>query len=255
MTPIQTLGVLVYNRGDLLKRLFDSLDYPIEQIVIVQNNPKDGGVREAIAAIERTRPNVIVHRSPINLGCAGGWNHLLKNHLKDWMLIVGNDIQFAPGDMAKIQAHYEKVNQPKNGVISTSLGFNVTGITKQCVEALGYFDENFYPIYYEDADFNHRYIMAEKQGILIHTDVCNINDTIHGEPYRGEGTTGSCTVHSLDYEGNVKHQESFNRNRDYYIRKWGGDHLRETFEHPFNDPSKDIKYWQLEHGRWELNAF
>jgi len=37
MKAIPVLGALVYNRGDLLTRMVRSIDYPVEQLVIVLN--------------------------------------------------------------------------------------------------------------------------------------------------------------------------------------------------------------------------
>src|SRR5882724_228711 len=160
---IPVLGVLVYNRGDLLTRMVESIDYPIRQLVHVANGV-DESVVVAHKRIRELYPNnntIYVpgdgKPSEVNLGYAGGNNWILKNFMQTWVLLVGSDVQFRPGQLAKIVEHYEKWKHldPPVAMVNTNFGWNVQGITKHAIDVMGYLDENFYPIYYEDCDYNH----------------------------------------------------------------------------------------------------
>ena len=99
------------------------------------------------------------------------------------------------------------------------------------IEAIGYFDQNFWPAYFEDADYFRR---LELSGIPSLWD-----ERILLEHNRSQTIRADFLLKRL-------HDERTRRNEQYYIRKWGG--LRgwggpdappgqELFTHPFNDPS------------------
>ena len=99
------------------------------------------------------------------------------------------------------------------------------------IEAIGYFDQNFWPAYFEDADYFRR---LELSGIPTLWD-----ERILLEHNRSQTIRADFLLKRL-------HDERTRRNEQYYIRKWGG--LRgwggpdappgqELFTHPFNDPS------------------
>ena len=98
------------------------------------------------------------------------------------------------------------------------------------IEAIGYFDQNFWPAYFEDADYFRR---LELSGIPTLWD-----ERILLEHNRSQTVRADFLLKRL-------HDERTRRNEQYYIRKWGG--LRgwggpdappgqELFAHPFNDP-------------------
>jgi GT2 family glycosyltransferase len=99
------------------------------------------------------------------------------------------------------------------------------------IEAIGYFDQNFWPAYFEDADYFRR---LDLSGIPTLWD-----ERILLEHNRSQTVRADFLLKRL-------HDERTRRNEQYYIRKWGG--LRgwggpdaspglEIFTHPFNDPS------------------
>ncbi len=104
-------------------------------------------------------------------------------------------------------------------------------VGKGAIEAIGYFDQNFWPAYFEDADYFRR---LELSGIPTLWD-----ERILLEHNRSRTVRADFLLKRL-------HDERTRRNERYYIRKWGG--LRgwggpdappgqELFAHPFNDPS------------------
>lgn len=252
MTPIPVLGSMIYNRPDLMERMVNSIDYPVGQLVIILNH-----VTEEIAQMaDRIRakvPGVIIYNpgdnqpKPVNLGFAGGWNWFLRNFMKDWILVVGNDTCFLPGQLQKISEYYErhKNDQPPMPVVNTNYGWNCGGITKAGLDIIGYLDENFYPLYYEDCDWNWRHTIAREKGLVSYPAEGECQIQLHHDT--------SSTSSNLPQEKRDRMAAAFNRNVEYYIRKWGGAQCHEIFKTPFNNPALSIREWRLEPGRWELN--
>jgi GT2 family glycosyltransferase len=87
------------------------------------------------------------------------------------------------------------------------------------LRGLGCFDENFFPVYYEDADYRRRARLAGLQ-----PGYCPFTSIQHG---------GSRSLSQLQVAR--QNHATWTRNREYFNRKWGGDPRTETYEHPFND--------------------
>lgn len=85
-------------------------------------------------------------------------------------------------------------------------------------EKIGYIDVNFYPAYYEDNDYARRAINAGlKSCTVLNSFYFHFwSRTIH---QGSGGSTGS----------------DFNKNKNFYITKWGGDFGGETYSIPFNN--------------------
>lgn len=244
---IPVLGTCVYSRPDLLIRLAKSIDYPVLEFVVVNNNPKSQAIKDAIEEIRNTLPhlNLVVHQPRRNMGCSGGWNLILK-HLTNhrYVYICGDDIQFVPEDLEKIAAHAEQY--PDEYFYATNMGFNVFGLSQRGLETIGDFDENFVRVYWEDTDYCRRYQILLDDKIIPPVNQLNTLHSIHGEPGKN---TGSCTSHSLPPDEMPKHHQTFVINEEYYLRKWGGGQLKEIYKTPFNDPNKTIKDWTMDESR------
>jgi hypothetical protein len=103
-------------------------------------------------------------------------------------------------------------------------------IGRKAIEGIGYFDQNFWPAYFEDADYFRR---LDLMGIPNLWD-----ERVLLEHNRSQTVRSDFLLQRL-------HEERVRRNERYYIRKWGG--LRgwggpdappglELFKQPFNDP-------------------
>ena len=234
MKSIPVLGIPVLNRADLLKRCIDSIDYPVDRLVII-NNGRESDVREYLESIVERLSNLTVFTPQTNLGVAASWNWVMRNHPEaPWWLHVANDIKFTAGDLAKIcdyvEAHPEEVVNPANH------GHSLFAVKQSCLEVAGDFDENFFPAYLEDSDHMYRISLAKAPW----SDVPNVN-AIHGEA----PTWGSHTIYSsaryLKMNG-LTHSNLF----IYYRKKWGGQPGHEKFTHPFNNPEWPIQKWELD---------
>lgn len=225
---IKTLGIPVLNRGDLLMRCVQSVDYPVETLFII-NNGTDRGVCGFVEQIQRRDiPNASlfgeIHVEQYkNLGCARSWNHVMRTCPGAW-LMSGNDIQFTPGDIKKI-ADVLEANQDAS--IVCAMGYAVYCMTEIGVKKVGLFDENFYPAYFEDNDHFRRVRLTGAKAV-------GVPDfkAIHGEA----PLWGSATVNS-DPEIQKKNSITFTNLRNYYIQKWGGEPDKEKFNTPYN---KDV---------------
>lgn len=259
---IPVLGIPVLNRGDYLLRLFDSIgDFPIDKIVII-NNGNFPDVSNAIEKLKEKYKNTLDVVEPgENWGCSKSWNYILKNYMKDYVWIAANDVAFRPGQLEIIHAHQEKdreENLGKLGTISfTNVGYGFWIMNKTNLERCGYFDENFYPAYYEDIDYNRRMFLMDqecKQGIRkLNVSMRNIEPIIEMIHCNDQSEINSSKI--IDYESATIHSDSklkelnditfFKCNLPYYVLKWGGDRRKEKYVHPYGNDENDVNYWEI----------
>lgn len=229
---IPFLGIPVLNRGDLLERCLDSIDCPVDRIVVL-NNGNDPSVESYTKCLKGRLQNFELIRPARNLGVAGSWNYFLRNYEASYHLICGSDIKFAAGDLEKINDAV--VTHPDHAIIFGNHGYSIFALTKRGVDLVGYFDENFYPAYLEDCDHFHRLRMLGGKSL-------EVPDThaVHGEPpHWGSSTILSNAVYRE--RNGVTHGNNFT----YYRAKWGGINGHELYAHPFNDPTKSPQFWEL----------
>lgn len=281
MKSIPVVGIPHYNRPDLTARCIASIDYPVDKLVIVNNGPErievDEWIMDATAEATNTIREVCIIAHP-NAGVAGAWNEIIKLFPAPYWLISNNDIQFAPGDLAKMVAFVTEVEwfvcaecgqrfsceqfnsnsgfcprcvpvvglRPSKkimkgftpGVIYGNHGASWFSVTAGCVEKVGLFDENIYPAYLEDCDYSRR---CDLLNVTRHT--LEGVSAIHGDASRN--ILGSTTVYS-DPGLAEKNQRTHGGNFDYYRAKWGGVNEQEKFPTPFNSPAWPIWAWRFD---------
>jgi len=161
-----------------------------------------------------------------NLGCARSWNHFLNNYNDGICIIANDDIQFESDAIEHlVNCYNEYKDNPGVGII-TLTGINANShyccfiVTQAAIEKVGYFDEEFYPAYYEDCDYDQRLRVAGLKTIFAEQGVYN--------------HVGSATYKAYTPEQLEAHHITFVKNRDYYEAKWGGELYKETFITPFN---------------------
>lgn len=229
------------------------------EVVIVDNGSTDETVNKAEDFGNRKMPGRLhVIQNGANKGCAGGWNKGVEfgmEHGFNYMLIANNDVLFSP---KTIQALYDRIKKGDKMLVSAidvayevtipqqvtdpthpvnnkditeapSPHFSCFMISKECVEKVGYFDEGFFPAYFEDNDYHYRIKLVAGNEAAI-------------------AVTSAVFYH---YGSRTQNQEAgqpvvpgpvFKQNETYFISKWGGVPGRETFTNPFNDVTKDITY-------------
>jgi hypothetical protein len=165
-TAIPLLGVPVLNRPDLLLRLLDSLDHPVETLAIVDNSIASGladtaALSRLLAQLEREPPSGIgqvrVARPFANQGVASSWNAILTAFPEaPFALLVNNDVVFAPGVLAQVIERVDPSRPQFLPLLPAPQEFSAFAITPAAWDRVGLFDANFHPAYCEDLDFAER---------------------------------------------------------------------------------------------------
>lgn len=219
--------VVAYGLAEDLTRLYASANSPdVTWHIFLHSKFPD--VVEACETLVRNG-NVNYYDYGHNRGLARSWNEGLYNAYfggADVMMIANDDAVAGEGDVARLAEaaitnpdYYfidgigfdQSTNQHKSMKLSLAV-INPIGI-----ETIGYFDETFTPIYFEDIDYYRRASLAGLKSA-----------TIGGTHIVHAGSKSrTLTDESVFWK-------DFNRNRDYYVAKWGGDQGCEGYQTPFN---------------------
>jgi len=210
----------VLNRFDLLGNMLRSIDHPVDRIVLIDNG-------DVIPDDVVEHPALRIIRPGWNLGVSASWNLGMKvTPTAPWWLIVGSDVEFGPGDLAKL----DELVIPDSNAHYFLDGMSCFAITLNTLSAVGYFDENFHPAYDEDLDWHRRALLVGSERV--------------NPPFTGTHV-GSATIRS-DPLLRVQNGATHGANDAYYARKWGGPKLGgETFSSPFNRGGH-VGDWRLE---------
>jgi GT2 family glycosyltransferase len=123
--------------------------------------------------------------------------------------------------------------------------FNFFCLHKRFIEKVGWFDENFYPAYFEDNDFVYRCNLAEMPPG--HTTPEMTAKAEH---------KGSQTIKSDPQYAQGNNNTFGSWNATHYRMKWGGRPGAETFRTPYGKPENDIRWWpdpggSIAHRDWD----
>lgn len=142
MNSIPVLIIPVLNRYDLLDRLLESINYPVDNIFIIDN----GG------SYKTDMPNVKVMNMPTNIGVASSWNLGIKcyPHAPYWTFMA-IDAGLRDDTLQKTAVYSNE-----NVMVISNYGFSYFSIGAEIIKDVGLFDENYVPAYYEDTDFEKR---------------------------------------------------------------------------------------------------
>jgi GT2 family glycosyltransferase len=189
---IPNLIVPTLNRYDLLQKMLDSIDYPVEHLLVIDNGGKLKGYDVPLCVKEITTLYM-----PANLGVASSWNLGIKCFPFDPMwFIVSDDVVFEPG---ALEAWYLD-SSPERVVVSDQWPFfQVMSIGENVIDKVGLFDEAFHPANFEDDDFEWR---CNEQGIMVERRGIGLSHVKQG------------TVFHEDYRS--KNQNTYPLNEEYY---------------------------------------
>jgi len=215
---IPVLIIPAVSRFDLLERLLASLDEPVGRLVIVDNSCNGATVSDSRA--EYIRPIT-------GLGYPGGINAgILQTPEAPWWFFASVDIMFGPGDLAAIVAEMTDVDWPQlvtgDRHDTRLLRFAYGALNAECVDAVGLMDDGFYPIYFDDDDYERRCRLGDVEWVTYNGNIR------HGE----NGDVGSVTIKSDD-EHRRANSRTFPLNAARYVEKWGGMPGSETFTTPY----------------------
>lgn len=197
---IPVLIIPVLNRFDLLHKALESIDYPIDNILIINNSGKSYNTEDLPRKFSHL--NIRSLDMPSNQGIAGSWNLGIKcyPHAPYW-LISSADTSFLPGSLEKF------ANLSSETVfVKSDAQYSCFSIGEEIVRIVGLFDEYIYPAYFEDNDYNDRMILSGLESRILCPGI-GVDDS-----------GGSQTIKS-DRRFEEKNHETFVRNQDYYHAK------------------------------------
>lgn len=245
-TPIPVMGVPIVNGVHWLKKLVDSIDYPINHFVIFNNNGR-GHITKELDELSHTYNKYIknfkVCHLPSNLGCAASWNLIIKSYVTaPYWVICNSDISFYPGTLEKL------VNtvlfDSEVGIIHASSNLPIVGsweaflIRDFVIQKYGLFDENLYPAYCEDFDYLLR-IIADNNNVK---RIILENKLIRGDSESYEEGGSQTWKVEINLKNSIDNAHELNK--EYMKSKWGNDWRDLTLnkESPFGNNNLPISY-------------
>lgn len=168
-----------------------------------------------------------------NIGCAGAWNTILR------AAFMGNEFEHAivlNADCAVAPDTFEKLLASKCGV-ALAMGFSCFRIDRVVWQAVGPFDEMYYPCYWEDADYRVR--LRHANFTIDEWPFEEVARPSFGRALYSTGITHGWRLEDAGYQGwkgdkAAWFQARWCANRDHYVAKWGGMPGEEKFSTPFN---------------------
>ena len=172
---IKALFVFTMVREDLLELHLLSIDFPVEQVFVIQNGAKSEtfetfqtvlvkykgcvvGIQEKSCVNPNIR-NFNVLSSEENLGYAGSFNvgiKMMLEHIIPYAIFSGDDTRFVPGRLKDAK----RILENENACMYHFEGYSSFGITLNSVNLVGPMDENVWPAYCEDCDYWYRAQLA-----------------------------------------------------------------------------------------------
>lgn len=161
---------------------------------------------------------------------AKAWNIGISETFEDgcdYALVINDDAFVAPTTVDILTAamdsgRYTLVSGvEKEG--NRAVHYSCFMVGRNIFRQVGYFDENFAPIYFEDNDF------AWRMNVLGRASA--------GIPSALFEHKGSQSLKIKREQGRgAQHDSQFQKNEAYYIKKWGGKPGKEQWGVPFNNP-------------------
>lgn len=209
------IGIPTINRADLLQETLEKYckDFPTTLIYVVDNGQQYFNVTKITTNVR------FISNNP-NVGVAASWNQLCDAIFNgtpaaekcQHALILNDDIY-----LGKKEEEVKKFIIENNVTLATTTGTWCAFLLNNYIyNKVGLFDNNIFPAYFEDNDYAYRLQLSGYP----HTS----HEFLNPEIYRNSQTIAKDP--SLN--------NNFEKNRNYYIQKWGGEPYKETFLTPFN---------------------
>jgi GT2 family glycosyltransferase len=240
------VGIPILNRLDLLEECATGLDHPSAHVVII-NNSLQPDFRTKLEKFCKDK-EYDLRSQRYNLGVAGSWNRLLMIGAGlgyEHIYIGSNDTTLIPGSLARA----EEAVRNDDEFMWHITGWNFFCIRCAAVQRIGLFDENFYPAYWEDADYGYRCdrLSGGARRVLIGESVkCRDNSfcpLVRKVPGVAAHHRESSTLRSdAAYFRKCRVDKRLWRIR-YYRQKWGGLPGHERYKTPFGKTDVDLRWW------------
>lgn len=198
---IPVLGFATLTRFDMAQRLIDSIDYPVQHLVIVDNS----GTKAFQPTLSKHVENLWLIQVPHGLGANGAWNLIIKStpHAPYWV-IPNDDAYFEPGALQKIA---EQVDTEAFNFLDITPKWSCVVPGEGAVMKAGLWDEAFHPIYFDDDEYEWR---MKELGVKFNT----ISARVHHD--------NSSTLQSGFHERN---NVTFTRNQSLFSNKVSANDL------------------------------
>lgn len=251
MKSIPVIGTAVVKNTKWVRRLYHSIDYPVDNFFVINNNGK-GEIDDDLNLL-KTEFNPWVKKfwvthMPSNIGVSSSWNLIIKSFIMSscWV-IVNDDVAFTPGVLEELSV---EADDEETGLIHPNSGdFNLGAwdfflIRDWVIKSHGLFDENFYPAYCEDADYIMRLVIRPiKRKIGLTTKY------LHGDGFSDEYYKHGSQTRRSDSNLEEKLKQVNLTNFNYATEKWGtGWRNCDPYKTPFNNGVNDLSYTT-----WDLN--
>mmetsp|Transcript_2949 Transcript_2949/g.3110 ORF Transcript_2949/g.3110 Transcript_2949/m.3110 type:complete len:395 (+) Transcript_2949:79-1263(+) len=265
---IPTIGTaVVSDPNEYLPRVLLSIDFCVNEVILYHgynmNLTSYGNILEENKFVERYQ---IVEDSRYLFGVSEGWNAILRISEKSnhpWLIMVAFDIIFPEGELQRLNSLYRSGYNSHNGNIfayvnyvnfDTKLAaYNTFLMSQEVVSRVGYFDENFFPAFYEDNDWSVRLRLA---GVVI-TTFTEIK-LWHGDLPKHNNSSGSkdyfsgtrLFINTMPYWDQVS-RKGIQLNNHYFQRKWNCSYTHGIsintsdcrFTTPFGKPENTVRDW------------
>lgn len=219
--------VPVYLGGEVINNLLTSIDVDWSHLIIVDNSPNRISSQYNDLFIDG---GTMVLHYPENIGVARAWNIGLKADC-DWTFIVSQAAVFPNG----FSSFLLDIDPLADFYISSD-GWHCAGISRNAVKAVGYFDTNFYPAYFEDADYGWR---------------------LHQAGLQSNQSIAEVAITSVGSSSGLGANINFEALEEYFKEKWGAgpnDDPSKLYAKPFKDkplsyfPERSVKELQNKYG-------
>lgn len=225
---IPIIGIPIVNGVHWLERLLNSIDYPVDEVLIINNNGR-GEITKELDELTFKKYDFIRNlkalHMPSNLGVSSSWNLIIKLYLNlPYWVIINHDVGLIPGCLDELM---ELAKDDEIGFVGDGPLFLIKDTT---VQKCGLFDENFYPAYLEDLDY---YMRMNNESVK---RVSLKSQFYHGDTFH-YSESGSQTWRSdLSLKGKI----DFSResNEYYMVEKWGYDWVGPgwSYYNPWKNP-------------------
>lgn len=221
---IPVIGVPVVTNPFWVTRLLMSVDYPVDNFVIINNNGKgeiDDELNNLTKITHKFVNKIKVVNLPANIGVSGAWNLIIKCYMMaPYWIITNDDVAFGPGFLKEMNDVVE--NDSEVGMVHGHSGdFDVGSwdlflIRDFVISRYGLFDENLYPAYCEDADYIMRFIHDPIKRVM------SLNKMYyHGlgdkTQYYEHGSQTKKSLPELEHKLDFSNETNFH----YLNEKWG----------------------------------
>ena len=199
--------VPVLTRYDLLDRMIKSINYPIKDLVVIDNGAKGHDWQP----FWNQWVSKIWHiKLPSNLGVPGSWNLGIKSlPFADYWLVTNFDVEWG-GDSLKM---FQEISRKDKLVLSNgSPAWCAFSLGWEVVQKVGLFDESFVPAYFEDNDYQRR---CEHKNIEVLSSFIPL-----AHDNSSTLKNGFQKINDITFSDNAKHWQNKQDNEDFSEGGW-----------------------------------